>query len=144
MAFKRVIESFFKPKENFTSRELNPGLLRESLTTLPLDHKGSIEKIEKKFEYFWQIFPAAVAGVASQDRRWSTILLEKFLFVFWNFYLIKFQNIFTKLSKSYAWLDCASSATMFDINLDTKNYSNAQSSNRFTNYNKNKEIGIRI
>jgi hypothetical protein len=57
---------------------------------LPLDHQGSIEKFAKNFEYFWQIFPAAVAGVASQDRRWSTILLEKFLFVFWKFYLIKF------------------------------------------------------
>jgi hypothetical protein len=52
MAFKRVIESFFKPKENFTSRELNPGLWRESLTTLPLDHQGSIEKFAKNFEYF--------------------------------------------------------------------------------------------
>ena len=39
---KRGIESIFKPKEKFTSRELNPGLLRESLTTLPLDYQGDI------------------------------------------------------------------------------------------------------
>ena len=126
VAFKRGIEIDLKAKENFASRELNPGLLRDSLTPLPLDYQGYMKIFENFIEYFWQIFLAAVAGITSQDRQQSKILLEKFVFVFGNFHKEKGQKILSKVSKTYAWLDLASVAWMLDTNLDTKNYSRQQ------------------
>ena len=42
VAFKELLKEIYNEQKNITLRELNPGLLRGSLTTLPLDYQGDI------------------------------------------------------------------------------------------------------
>ena len=83
---KRGIESIFKPKEEFSSRELNPGLLRESLTTLPLDYQRNLEKNEKFLNTFdnFSMLLSPVSPVKIGDNRQ---ILYKSTFSFFDIFI---------------------------------------------------------
>ena len=107
ITFKRIIESVFivfKPKEEFTSRESNPGLLCESLITLQLGYQRYLEKLENfinNFDNFsWLLSPVSPVKIGKRKRTTNfnqsikKLCLTGFCIIFYRaWYESRYQNL---------------------------------------------------